>query len=626
MSKKTSIVFYLIPEWSVLYPPFNLARLAAVAKEEGYGVHVRDLNIEAFHQYKSNWRHNLDYNPWDASKDWKWGQPFYQQELHPHLEPILLKYLDEIEILQPTAVGFTLYYCNEAPVLWFAKEVKRRYPHIKIVVGGPQTHGSYWRPAREFDYIVSGEGEELVLEVLKELEENGYTSQRWLKNEINGKINLSALPNPYYDDIDLTNYNRPNSVASELSRGCVAKCVYCLETHYWKYRYRTAESALSEIIDLYKKGINFVHFIDSLVNGNLKELRKFAVGVVENDLKIKWTGYARADKRMDYEFFLDLAKSGCYSLNYGFESGSNKVLDDINKKNTREDIEENLKNSSLVGIKTDSNWLLGFPTETLNDFYQTLIIIYRTRNYNHLSISGGAGMGISSDMIAAHSFDHFNISYSHYQRHWISQDFTNTKIHRLVRVKTFNMLLEILNGPFKIPIEGGRRLNYFYKLNIKKILNTDVPYEDFDFDICKTTINPFADALFNEMWPFFRICWKMFGEYDIEVKYDPVLDANEFGPVITGNFTGVYKFSINAEGEWEAFFDLNFIQDENAWTYVNHYNATSQASNRARVFAIVKENQLDESKKIEETLMEHEKIKHNNFTFAHTWVGTGKWD
>ena len=68
-----------------------------------------------------------------------------------------------------------------------------------------------------------------------------------------------------------------------------------------------------------------------MVNGNLKELRAFAKGIVAKGLKIKWTGYARCDGRMDLAYLQDLADSGCIALNYGCESGSQKVLDDIDK-------------------------------------------------------------------------------------------------------------------------------------------------------------------------------------------------------------------------------------------------------------------------------------------------------
>ena len=85
---------------------------------------------------------------------------------------------------------------------------------------------------------------------------------------------------------------------------------------------------LAEIETLYyEKGTDIVWFIDSLVNGNLNELRAFCKGIIAKGMKIHWTGYARCDGRMDLAFYQDLADSGCHMLNYGIESGSQAVLD-----------------------------------------------------------------------------------------------------------------------------------------------------------------------------------------------------------------------------------------------------------------------------------------------------------
>ena len=163
------------------------------------------------------------------------------------------------------------------------------------------------------------------------------------------RLDLDSLPFPDYSDFDFSEYQMPNGASSELSRGCVAKCVFCTEVHFWKYRGRMAGSILNEIEYQYRThGIDFVWFIDSLVNGNLKELRAFALGVVERGLKIRWQGYARCDGRMDLEYFKDLKDSGCHQLNYGVESGSQRVLDDMKKGDivaelpiTREDFRRN---------------------------------------------------------------------------------------------------------------------------------------------------------------------------------------------------------------------------------------------------------------------------------------------
>jgi radical SAM superfamily enzyme YgiQ (UPF0313 family) len=128
----------------------------ALTKAAGYKTTAVDLNAKAGQEY-SKW--DIDFDPWSSAREWKWLENTYHQELHPHLEPLLEKYLEHIGTVKPDVIGFSIYYCNEEPTKWMAKEIKKRYPNIIIMVGGPQCHQSYWTPIPEFDYIVSGEGE-----------------------------------------------------------------------------------------------------------------------------------------------------------------------------------------------------------------------------------------------------------------------------------------------------------------------------------------------------------------------------------------------------------------------------------------------------------------------------------
>ena len=117
-----------------------------------------------------------------------------------------------------------------------------------------------------------------------------------------------------------------NGALCAISRGCIAKCTFCEETHFYKYRQRTALSTLDEVRYMYYTyGTNVFYFVDSLMNGNLKELRAFCEGVKAEGLKIYWSGYARCDGRMDKEYFKVLREGGCIALNYGTESGSQEV-------------------------------------------------------------------------------------------------------------------------------------------------------------------------------------------------------------------------------------------------------------------------------------------------------------
>jgi hypothetical protein len=573
-TKNTSIAFFLLPEWAKNFPPYNIARLAALTKLNGYKTWAFDINVKAWRD-SDTW--GLDYDPWHFGRDWKWEPSEYFKDIHPKLEPLLVQYLDKIDEIKPTVIGLSVYYCNRTATEWFAKEIKKRHPNILIAVGGPEVIQVTFNPIPEFDYIVQREGEEALLEILRTIENEERPSEQYFfkqtrESTSTQRLDLDSLPLPDYSHFDLTLYETPNGVNSELSRGCVAKCTFCNETHFWKYRNRSASSAVDELVYLSdSQGTNFVYFIDSLVNGNMTELKEFAQGIIDSKKQINWMGYARCDKRMNLEFLTLLAESGCVVFNYGCESGSNKTLEAMAKKNTREDIELNLRDGAKVGIKAITNWLLGFPTETSQDFYETLMVVWRNRNNNIMCLSGGAGFAPNSESVIGWNLDDYKIDTKRwYGRSWISTDFKNTKFNRLFRVKTFNILSDFLVEHLNIStIKGNRPTTHkFYKINFNPDLVVDqIEIETFDFNIIQVPNgNVFTNQLVNEIWPILRLFWRSLQEYEIDIIFNHELDSNEYGSELTGGLTASIKFSIKQTGEWTANFNFDYVQEDNAWS------------------------------------------------------------
>jgi len=573
--KNTSILFLLLPEWAKNFPPYNIARLAALTKLNGYKTYAFDINVKAWRDHLT-W--DIDYDPWHYGRDWKWIAGEYEKDLHPRLAPLFEDYLNRIGELQPTIVGFTLYYCNRPATEWMAKEIKKRYPKIIIAVGGPECLQLNFVPIPEFDYVVAREGEEPLLKILKDTEAGFIpTEQIFFKQDRDSvetqRLDLDSLPHPDYSHFDLDLYETPGGVNSELSRGCIAKCTFCNETHFWKYRNRTAGSALSELDYLSNtQGTNFVYFIDSLVNGNMTELKEFATGIIENNMNIAWMGYARCDKRMNLEFLTLLAKSGCSVLNYGCESGSNKVLDAMAKKNTREEIEQNLRDGATVGIRAITNWLVAFPTEELQDLYETFEVVWRNRNQNLMSLSGGAGFNPNPESVIGWDLSSYNISSNQwYGSGWVSNDYRSTKIHRLFRVKSFNILTDFLVRHLEITsILGNRPTTHnFYNIKFNPELIIDqIEPETFDFNIIQISdSDAFTNQLVNEIWPILRLFWRSLREYEIEIMFNPELDSTEYGSALTGGLTATIKFSINRSGKWNANFNFDYVQEDDIWNH-----------------------------------------------------------
>ena len=573
-TRNTKMVLVLCPEWSPYMPPFSLARLSGVAKAAGYETHIMDLNVKAYNAYRDDWMPNnkLPFRLWDPSSSWHWLGETYMNDIHPVLEPILSEAVDQILEMNPDVVGFSVYYISEEPTKWMCQELKRRNPNILIAVGGPNVHKS-WFPIHDYyDYVIVGEGENNLLVMLDEIEEGWRpTEPKILTQPENQRININGLPMPDYESIDFSLYEVPNGVNSEISRGCTAKCTFCEETHFWKYRQRQAVDLLTEVEWLYyNKGTDIIWFIDSLINGNVNELRAFALGLKEKGLKVRFTGYARHDGRMDLEYLQDLADGGCIMFNFGCESASQKVLDDMHKGVTIQEMEQNFIDCKKVGIYCATNWIVGFPTEEFQDYSDTMTFMWRMRNNNVNNMGLGVGYGLGPETIVGQNPHAYNISWHKYQGHWITKDLAMGGPHVMTRVKTIHMWLDFFKNCTDVPIGYPVRFSlaqdhYKIKLNHEN-LQKEMHYEKFDYNIIPPVSddNPFANQLVNEMWPFFRNLWRARGGFEAEVKFDPEIDLKEFGTQYgPAQYWATYKFKITDEGQWEADFDIKYEQVDN---------------------------------------------------------------
>ena len=562
-TRKTKLALLVLPEWGVYFPPYNLSRLCAVARAAGYEVKVYDVNIESWHALKGK----LEFDAWDPSREFLWEKSItYMTQLHQHLEPTYNLFIDQVKDFAPDVVGFTMYYTNEVPSNWVAKKIKQALPDAKFICGGPQANTPSAVTLRNFNHIIQGEGEQLLLEVLDSVENSTTINDQFLIQPKTVRLDLDSLPFPDYTDYDFTRYTTPNGTSSEISRGCVAKCVFCTEVHFWKYRGRQAGTVLDEVEYQYQThGIDFIWFIDSLVNGNLKELQAFALGVVERKLPLRWQGYARCDIRMDAAYYNDLAASGCHMLNYGVESGSQRVLDAMKKNITRDAIENNMRDGAAAGVLNSSNWIIGFPTEETMDFADTLTILYRIRNFKLINVSGGISMMLSPGAEVTDRQSDFNIHSTYFQGAWTTSDLRNTKLHRLIRQKSFQMLGQHLNPVEKIWGLDRPELLKMYEIEYdKSALKETIPYEEFDYNIITSGLGSFADSVANEIWPLLRTMWRAFGEFSISIRYLPQEDMQEWGFRLACNYTATHNFKINADGVWAADFSYQFVHEDPA--------------------------------------------------------------
>lgn len=573
-----SISFVMAPAWGVIFPPYNLARLTGLLRHYGYTVYNHDINIAAYHYLKDTY--DVDY--WDSQNYFKWEQPVYRNEVHPIIKPMLDEHIQKILTDNTNFIGFSLYLTNLLPTLYMIERIKQLSPEKVIIVGGPEAfntwfddlvHNTHGLPRGLINYVIRGEGEQELLTLLENYNVLPRSDDVTYLGGLKSSLDLNQLPFPDYDDFDLDRYQHQDGVSIETSRGCVAKCTFCAETHFWRYRWRESDRVLDEMkYQVTKYGINRFWFVDSLANGNFKEFKNLVENLAKSDLNIRWNSYARCDGRMDADMFQTIAKSGCISLSFGVESGSEKVLTDMKKNIKVWEIENNLRDANAAGISSHVNWVVGFPTEGPQEWLHSLHVLHNTRKWIY-AISPGMTCGDAA-------FSDLNLNWQKYEMqwkekpwdntfmsNWFTKDYKSTIIHRFLRLKFMNIWLRMSQDYAGATLFNGQNRKNITDFYTFKRLSTD-PVNDY---VAQTT-NKNLDCFFNDKNNIERlksglaneyliipwIIYQVYGSFEFTMTTDPEKDLPEFGGFIGSYYYSDFKCSVDKNGKMKFYLKHKF--------------------------------------------------------------------
>lgn len=271
-----------------------------------------------------------------------------------------------------------------------AKYIKRNFKDIILVLGG--VHVSFF-PEQSIksnlvDIVVRFEGEVPLLSIASALIEkksiyniSGTTvikEGKIINNPEPPLIDMENLDVPAYDLIDYNKYSDSIEYFNyESSRGCPHRCKFCYvhSFHNRKWREKSVKKTLDEIEFLWKKyKFKKFEFLEDNFFVDRKRVRGICKGLIERNIKIKWTSLCRADylAKENDDFFQLLKNSGCDNLGIGVESGSQRMLDTIYKDITLEQIITSTKKCVAFGIMPVMSFMIGIPGETKKDIYQTI--------------------------------------------------------------------------------------------------------------------------------------------------------------------------------------------------------------------------------------------------------------
>ncbi len=297
----------------------------------------------------------------------------------------------EIAKFSPYMVGITTYTMSMHDVLLSVNITKEINPNIITVLGGhhPTLYPKESLRYKNVDYIVHGEGEEVMLELLEALENNAspeelvkikglglFRNNKEYLNPIKAYVkDLDTLPIPdrsfLPSDIYISIVGKNKMLATVMSsRGCPFKCTFCF-TPNKSYRSRSNENIIEEIKYLTELGFKEVFFFDDLFALQSKKVVEFAKDLQKHNIKIDWSFRGRIGS-ITQELVTEVKKSGLHRIQFGIESGMDKTLKRIKKGNTTQEIRTVIKMCKKAGIQTIGNFIIGLPDETKDDIERTL--------------------------------------------------------------------------------------------------------------------------------------------------------------------------------------------------------------------------------------------------------------
>jgi len=265
-----------------------------------------------------------------------------------------------------------------------SSRLRSRQKDALLIIGGvhPTSIPEKTLSETDFDIAVLGEGEETFLEILQNKALKDILGIAYKENN-SVKVNkrrplrktLDDLPFPARDMIDTFSYLQADVMAylgmpknnGELtmitSRGCPYNCIFCSQQLMTesKCRFVCSERVLEEVQELISKyNVGRINFVDDMFTVNKNRLAQICGGLKKLD--IEWQCLTRADdlKLDDYKM---MRSSGCVGVTFGIESGSQKMLDMMDKRITVQKNKTGIETAKNAGLMVRSQLMVGLPGE-----------------------------------------------------------------------------------------------------------------------------------------------------------------------------------------------------------------------------------------------------------------------
>ncbi len=301
---------------------------------------------------------------------------------------------DALYEYDPDVIGLGIISWNRSVALAIIDRIRSTTTNKTIICGNRDPN---YKPGiyldRGVDYVVAGEGEETLLELLDAIQhERDATNIQGIVYKDGDKLRHTPLretkpvKEPLFPAFDLVDYEhycniRLGGIPGHYiktgfimaSRGCPYKCRFCADPMRTGYRPRTVENLVDEIKWQVKNwGVKGIVFMDDIFFFNDKQMNKFCNRILEEGLNLKFFALTRVDRIGSLETLKLMKKAGFIQLALGIESGSQRMLDIMQKDITLDQARSAVQKIHQAGIHTFVFMILGFPEETVEDLEESV--------------------------------------------------------------------------------------------------------------------------------------------------------------------------------------------------------------------------------------------------------------
>ena len=297
----------------------------------------------------------------------------------------------------PDVIGIYTNLMTKLNVLRIIRFMKQheKLLQAKIILGGPEVrhHVPHFLNAGA-TVLVLGEGEQTMLDLVRyyhgaagmKLEEIQGIAFQQQGGDIIRSVprtnirHIEGLPFPNRKKVNLQLYfdawknkHGESAVSVSTMRGCPYTCKWCSRAVYGQsYRRRTAAQVVAELAFIQGNyDVDTIWFVDDVFTISHQWLREFTTELRQQRIAIRYECISRSD-RMNEEVIRLLKESGCFRIWIGAESGSQKVIDAMDRRVEVKQVQEMIQMSKKYGLQAGTFIMVGYPGETDDDVRLTL--------------------------------------------------------------------------------------------------------------------------------------------------------------------------------------------------------------------------------------------------------------